>query len=105
MCAERCVEVVEQAARATASEPASQPESSRLASVFSQQQLFAALPPLPGVSAETAKAVIERVVERLLAQDGGLEPVVLLQADEALLGRSAAVAVLAVVVALSLIHI
>ena len=95
----RGVEVAAQPARAATPPLRSMPESSRLASVYAQQQLFAALPPLPSVSAEAAKAVIERVVERLLLQDRGLEPVVLLQADEALLERSAAVAVLSVVMA------
>src|SRR5690606_1582927 len=72
---------------------------SRLRSVFLQHRLIAGLPSIAGVSAATAKLVIQGVVDRLLQVPGGLEPLMLLQQDEALLRRSTAVAVLSVVFA------
>ena len=74
---------------------------SRLRSVFLQHRLIAGLPGIDGVDAGTAKLVIQGVVDRLLQVEGGLEPLMLLQQDEALLRRSTAVAVLAVVFARS----
>jgi hypothetical protein len=72
---------------------------SRLRSVFLQHRLIHVVPPLPGVDRHTAKVVVEQVVDRLLSLPGGLEPLMLLQRDEALLADGAAVAVLAVVLA------
>lgn len=72
---------------------------SRLRSVFLQHRLIAGLPKLAGVDPTTAKLVVQGVVDRLLQVDGGLEPLMLLQQDEALLQRSTAVAVLAVLFA------
>lgn len=72
---------------------------SRLQSVFLQHRLIAGLPKIEGVDASVAKLVIQGVVDRLLQVDGGLEPLMLLQDDEALLQRSTAVAVWTVVIA------
>jgi hypothetical protein len=72
---------------------------SRLRSVFLQFHLMHDLvqggPVPPGV----AKVVVQAIVDRLLAVPGGLEPLVLLQQDPALLRRSTEVAVLAVLFA------
>lgn len=79
--------------------PSVDDSDSRLRSVFLQHRLIAGLPAIEGVDATIAKLVIEGVVDRLLQVRGGLEPLMLLQQDEALLKRSTAVAVLAVVFA------
>jgi len=81
------------------SRPAAEEPDSRLRSVFLQHRLIAGLPSIAGVAAMTAKLVIQGVVDRLLQVPGGLEPLMLLQQDEALLRRSIAVAVLSVVFA------
>src|SRR5690606_28469046 len=81
------------------SRPSSEEPDSRLRSVFLQHRLIPGLPSIAGVSAATAKLVIQGVVDRLLQVPGGLEPLMLLQQDEALLRRSTAVAVLSVVFA------
>ena len=72
---------------------------SALRSVYVQHRLIAGLPTLPGVPPATAKAVVQMVVERLLALPGGLEPLMLLQRDSGLLPSSIRVAVLAVLAA------
>ncbi|MBL8752310.1 MAG: hypothetical protein JNK15_03335 [Planctomycetes bacterium] len=72
---------------------------SRLRSVFLQHQLVAGLPRLPGVAPTLAKFVVGQIVDRLLDVPGGLEPLMLLQRDPALLARSTAVAVYAVLFA------
>lgn len=79
--------------------PPAEESDSRLRSVFLQHRLIAGLPAIDGVDPTTAKLVIEGVVDRLLQVEGGLEPLMLLQQDEALLKRSTAVAVLSVVFA------
>lgn len=72
---------------------------SRLRSVFLLHQLIAGLPRIPGVSPPTGKFVVEQIVERLLGVPDGLEPLMLLQRDAALLSRSTVTAVIAVVLA------
>lgn len=72
---------------------------SALRSVYVQHRLITGLPTLPGVAPATAKAVVQMVVERLLALPGGLEPLMLLQQDGALLQTGIRVAVLAVLTA------
>lgn len=72
---------------------------SRLRSVFLQHRLIAGMAAVPAVHRTLAKFAIEQIVDRLLAVPGGLEPLMLLQRDEALLARSTAVSVLAVVLA------
>jgi len=100
-----CIDLRENAASNEVVQPQSPPRpeveesDSRLRSVFLQHRLIAGLPAIAGVDATTAKLVIEGVVDRLLQVDGGLEPLMLLQQDEALLKRSTAVAVLSVVFA------
>lgn len=81
-----------------ASIAAAQPDS-RLRSVFLQHRLIAGLPAIDGVDPATAKLVVQQVVDRLMSIPGGLEPLMLLQQDEALLQRSTAVAVLTVLFA------
>lgn len=72
---------------------------SALRSVYVQHRLITGLPTLPGVPPTTAKLVVQMVVERLLAMPGGLEPLMLLQQDGALLQTGIRVAVLAVLTA------
>lgn len=72
---------------------------SRLRSVFLQHRLIAGMAEVPAVHRTLAKFALEQIVDRLLAVPGGLEPLMLLQRDEALLARSTAVAVLTVVLA------
>ena len=79
-------------------EVAAQPDS-RLRSVFLQHRLIDELPRLEGVEPETAKLVVQQVVDRLLQVPGGLDPLMLLQQDAALLSRSTIVAVLTVLFA------
>lgn len=80
---------------------ADQPQGadSALRSVYVQHRLITGLPTLPGVAPATAKAVVQMVVERLLALPGGLEPLMLLQQDGALLQTGIRVAVLTVLTA------
>jgi hypothetical protein len=72
---------------------------SALRSVFLQHRLIAGVPSVSGLSPVVAKAILQRIVDRLLAVPGGLEPLILLQQDPAVLSRSLVVAVLSVVVA------
>jgi hypothetical protein len=72
---------------------------SRLRSVFLQHRLIASMRAVPGVTVPTCKRIVERIVERLLAVAGGMEPLVLLEREAAWLARGTAVAVLAVRVA------
>ena len=74
-------------------------EDGSLRAVFVQHRLIAGLPPLPGLDPVAKQAVVAAIVDRLLAVPGGLEPLMLLQRDAALLQRSTVVAVLAVVLA------
>lgn len=74
-------------------------EDSRLRSVFLQHHLIAAIPAVGLVPPMLAKVVVEAVVDRLLGISGGLEPLMLLQKDDALLRRSLHVSVLVVVLA------
>lgn len=73
--------------------------SSRLRSVFLQHRLLALLDPRSPVEPAQANQVVQVIVERLLAEPGGMEPLMLLQRDERLLSRSLTAAVLAVVLA------
>lgn len=70
---------------------------SHLRSVFLQHQLIAAIPASSLVPPTVAKVVVGAVVDRLLGVTGGLDPLMLLQRDPALLQRSLHTAVLAVV--------
>jgi hypothetical protein len=72
---------------------------SALRSVYVQHRLITGLPTLPGVAPATAKAVVQMVVERLLSLPGGLEPLMLLQQNGALLQTGIRVAVLTVLTA------
>ena len=72
---------------------------SALRSVYVQHRLITGLPTLPGIAPATSKAVVQMVVERLLAMPRGLEPLMLLQQDGALLQTGIRVAVLAVLTA------
>jgi hypothetical protein len=72
---------------------------SRLRSVFLQHHLIAAIPVTGLVPPVLAKVVVEAVVDRLLGIPGGLEPLMLLQKDDALLRSSLHVSVLTVVLA------
>lgn len=72
---------------------------SALRSFYVQHRLINGLPTLPGVAPATAKAVVQMVVDRLLAVPGGLEPLTLLQQDGGLLQSGIRVAVLAVLTA------
>lgn len=72
---------------------------SRLRSVFLQFHLMHGLGQGGPVPPSVAKVVVQAIVDRLLAVPGGLEPLVLLQPQPALLRRSTEVAVLAVVFA------
>lgn len=74
-------------------------EDSRLRSVFLQHHLIAAIPAVGLVPPVLAKVVVEAVVDRLLGISGGLEPLMLLQKDDALLRSSLHVSVLVVVLA------
>jgi hypothetical protein len=74
-------------------------DDSRLRSVFLQWRLIAGLPVIAGVDPAAAKAVVQGIVDRLLQVRGGLDPLILLERDGALLQRSTAVAVLTVVFA------
>ena len=69
---------------------------SQLRSVFVQNHLVEAVRTVPGVDLAAGKAILQGVVDRLLQIPGGLEPLMLLQQDEALLQRSTSVAVLTV---------
>lgn len=75
-----------------------EPES-RLRSLYLQHRLLGGLPEMAGVDPATQKLVIQAVVDRLLQLPSGLEPLMLLQQDDALLQRSTAVAVLTVLFA------
>ncbi len=72
---------------------------SRLGAVFVQHRLMTHVDPCSPVPPAIAKAVLQSIVDRLLAVPGGLEPLMLLQQDPELLGRSTNVAVLAVLFA------
>lgn len=81
------------------SEPVGADTDSRLRSVFLQFHLMHALGQGGPVPPGHAKVVVQAIVDWLLAVPAGLEPLVLLQEDSALLRRSAEVAVLTVVFA------
>lgn len=85
----------EPVARVDRGERAGPQADSRLRAVFLQHSLIAGLPTLVGVRPGVAKAIVEGVVDRLLRLPHGLEPLMLLQQDDALLRRSTAVAVFA----------
>ena len=70
-----------------------------LRAVFVQHRLIDGLPALPGIDPTLAKAIVAAIVDRMLAVPGGLEPLMLLQRDAAVLQRATVVAVLAVVLA------
>lgn len=72
---------------------------SRLRSVFLLHHLVASVPAGGLLPPTPAKVVVEAVAERLLGIDGGLDPLLLLQRDDALLRRSLHVAVVAAAVA------
>lgn len=72
---------------------------SRLQAVFLQHRLVAALPPLRGVAPSSAKFAIGRIVDRLLAVPGGLEPLMLLERDPRRLAAATSLAVLVVMLA------
>lgn len=72
---------------------------SRLGSMFLQHRLMSHVDPCGPVPPVVAKAVLQAIVDRLLAIPGGLEPLMLLQQDGDLLRRSTNVAVLAVLFA------
>ncbi len=72
---------------------------SRLRSVFLQFHLMHGLGRVGPVPPSLAKVVVQAIVDRLLATPGGLEPLVLLQQDPALLRRSTEIAVFAVLFA------
>jgi len=85
-------------------EPASQrtvvedvPDS-RLRSTFMQYQLIAAFTERSVISPHLGRVTLGAVVDRMLGMAGGIEPLTLLQRDEALLHRSLHVAVFAVMV-------
>lgn len=84
------------AAPAHATVPA---QSSTLRATFVQHHLVRMLPVLPGVEPEVARLVVGATVDRLLAAEGGLECLLLLQEEDELLQSSIAVAVFTVLFA------
>lgn len=70
-----------------------------LRAVFVQHRLIVGMPPLPGIDPIARQDIVAAIVDRLLAVPGGLEPLMLLQRDGALLQRATIVAVLTVVLA------
>jgi hypothetical protein len=74
------------------------PGDSQLREVFLQHHLIAVLTRASALPPHLGKVALAAVIGHLLACDRGLEPLTLLRQDEALLGRSLAVAVLAVAI-------